>query len=148
MDSRIYPVPSGLHPIPSYLLDLRSDSEVDYDLLHPKPVSDEKNVWFFWHSGYTQMHPYAQRNIRAWNRRFSKQGWAIRVLDRLPSSPLNVANFLDVSDPDTFPRVFVDGTIGGNYAPQHTYDLVHWPLLLKYGGVYADVGLMQIGDLV
>lgn len=93
------------------------------------------------------MHPYTQRNIRAWYRRFSKQGWAIRVLDRLNSSPLNVANFLDISDTETFPRAFVDGTIGGDYAPQHTSDLVRWPLLLKYGGVYADVGLMQIGDL-
>lgn len=93
------------------------------------------------------MHPYTQRSIRAWHRRFSKSGWVIRVLDRLPSSPLNVANFLDISDRDTFPRAFVDGTIGGNYAPQHTSDLIRFPLLLKYGGVYADVGLIQIGDL-
>ena len=147
MDSQIYPVPAGLHAIPNHLLDLRSDSEVDYDLLHPKPVSDEKNIWFFWHTGYTNMHPYTQRNVRAWHRRFSKQGWTIRVLDRLPSSPLNVANFLDISDPGTFPRAFIDGTVGGDYAPQHTSDLVRFPLLLKYGGVYADVGVMQIGDL-
>lgn len=93
------------------------------------------------------MHPYTKRNIRAWHRRFSKSGWTIRVLDRLPSSPLNVANFLDIHDSGTFPRAFVDGKIGGDYAPQHTSDLVRWPLLLKYGGVYADVGLMQIGDL-
>jgi hypothetical protein len=93
------------------------------------------------------MHPYTQRNIRAWHRRFSRQGWVIRVLDRQPHSPLNVANFLDISDPETFPKAFVNGTIGGDYAPQHTSDLVRWPLLLKYGGVYADVGLMQIGDL-
>jgi len=38
-------------------------------------------------------------------------------------------------------------TVGGDYAPQHTSDLVRWPLLLKYGGVYAYVGMMQIGDL-
>jgi len=142
-----YPLPAGLHIIPTHLLDLRPDSEIDHDLLHPKPISDEKNIWFFWHSGYMQMHPYTQRNIRAWHRRFSQQGWTIRVLDRLPSSPLNVANFLDISDPGTFPRAFVDGTIGGDYAPQHTSDLVRWPLLLKYGGVYADVGMIQIGNL-
>lgn len=69
------------------------------------------------------------------------------MLDRQPSSPLNVANFLDISDPGTFPRAFTDGTIGGDYAAQHTSDLVRWPLLLKYGGVYADVGMIQIGDL-
>jgi hypothetical protein len=147
MDSEIYPVPAGLHAIPKYLLDLRPDSEVDHDLFHPKPISDEKNIWFFWHTGYTNMHPSSQRNVRAWHRRFSKQGWTIRVLDRLPSSPLNVAKFLDTFDPDTFPRAFIDGTIGGDYAPQHTSDLVRFPLLLKYGGVYADVGMMQIGDL-
>ena len=88
MDSQIYPIPAGLYAIPSHLLDLRPDSEVDHDLLHPKPVSDEKNVRFFWHSDYTNMHPYSQRNIRAWHRRFSKQGWTIRVLDRLLPRPL------------------------------------------------------------
>lgn len=133
--------------MPADQLDLRPDSEIDHDLLHPKPISDEKNVWFFWHTGYQHMHPYTQRNIRAWHRRFSKAGWAIRVLNRLSDSPLNIAKFLDVSDPSTFPRTFIDGTIGGDYAPQHTSDLVRFPLLLKYGGVYADVGLIQIGDL-
>ena len=38
------------------------------------------------------------------------------------------------------------GIICDDYAAQHTSDLVRWPLL-KYGGVYADVGLIQIGDL-
>ena len=143
----MYPIPPGLHPIPTNLLDLRPDSEIDHDILHPKPISNEKNIWFFWHTGYTAMHPYAQRNVRAWYRRLSPQGWSIRVLDRLPSSPLSVSNFVDTSDPRLFPRAFIDGTIGGDYAAQHTSDLVRWPLLLKYGGVYADVGLIQIGDL-
>jgi hypothetical protein len=146
-----YPLPAGVHIISTHLLDLRPDSEVDHDLLHPKPISaddnDEKNIWLFWHSGYTNMHPYTKRNIRGWHRRFSKHGWTVRVLDRQPSSPLNVANFLNISDPATFPQAFLDGTIGGDYAPQHTSDLVRWPLLLKYGGVYADVGMIQIGDL-
>jgi Capsular polysaccharide synthesis protein len=147
MHPQVYPIPEGLHPIPTHLLDLRPDSEIDHDLLHPKPISNEKNIWFFWHTGYTNMHPYAQRNIRAWYRRFSPQGWSIRVLDRLLSSPLNVSNFLNTSDPGTFPRAFTDGTIRGDYAAQHTSDLVRLPLLLKYGGVYADVGFIQIGDL-
>jgi Capsular polysaccharide synthesis protein len=142
-----YPIPPGLHPIPTNLLDLRPDSEIDHDLLHPKPVTDEKNVWFFWNTGYSTMHPCTQRNIRAWHRRFSPQGWSIRVLDLLPSSLLNVANFLNTSDPQTFPRTFIEGTIGGEYPAQQISDQVRWPLLLKYGGVYADVGLMQFGDL-
>ncbi|KAL8897424.1 MAG: hypothetical protein Q9207_007226 [Kuettlingeria erythrocarpa] len=147
MESYTYSLPSGLHVIPQAQLDLRPDEEIDHDLLQPPPVSHEKNAWFFWNTGYTHMHPYTQRNIRAWHRRLSKQGWVIRVLDRQPESPLNVARFLDITDPATFPRAFTDGTIGGEYAAQHTSDLVRWPLLLRYGGVYADVGLMQIGDL-
>lgn len=147
MNSQAYPIPEGLHAISLHHLDLRSDIEIDHDLTHPIPVSDEKNIWFFWHSGFTTMHPYTKRNIRIWHRRFSKQGWVIRVLDRSPSSPLNIVNFLDVSDMEAFPRAFIDGTIGGDYAPQHTSDLVRWPLLLKYGGVYADVGMIQIGDI-
>ena len=147
MDFPEYARPFGLHAIPDHLLDLRPDAEVDHDLTQPPPISSDKNVWFFWHSGYANMHPYTQRNIRAWHRRFSKKGWTIRVLNRQSSSPLNVANFLDVSDAGTFPNAFIDGTIGGDYAPQHTSDLMRWPLLLKYGGVYADVGMIQIGDL-
>ncbi|KAF7917255.1 uncharacterized protein EAE97_012048 [Botrytis byssoidea] len=145
--SDLYIRPEGVHVIPKESLDLRPDSEIDYDILHPKPISSEKNIWFFWHSGFSNMHHYTQRNVRAWHRRFTKQGWTVRVIDRQPSSPLNVANFLDVNDLGTFPGAFIDGTIGGDHSPQHTSDLVRFPLLLKYGGVYADVGMMQIGDL-
>ncbi|RAK72656.1 glycosyltransferase [Aspergillus fijiensis CBS 313.89] len=138
----LYTPPVGMHAIPHHLLDLRDDSQIDHDIIHAKPVSDEKNIWFFWTSGYTNMHPYTRRNVRAWHRRFSKLGWTIRVLDCE-----NVREYLDVTDPTLFPRAFADGTIGGTYAPQHTSDLVRFPLLLRYGGVYADVGFIQIGDL-
>lgn len=147
MDNNTYPLPFGVHALPQSSLDLRPDLQIDHDILHPAPVTSEKNIWFFWHTGFARMHPYIQRNIRAWHRRFSTSGWTIRVLDRQPDSFLNVAHFLDVTDERTFPRAFTDGTIGGDYAPQHTSDLVRWPLLLRYGGVYADAGLMQIGDI-
>ncbi|KAJ5669443.1 Capsular polysaccharide synthesis [Penicillium macrosclerotiorum] len=142
-----YPLPPGMHVIPSQVLDMRSDVDIDFDLMHPPPVTGTKNVWFFWHSGYETMHPYTQRNVRAWHRRFSKQGWTVRVMDRRPGSKSNIANFLNVTDHTTFPRAFIDENLTGYYALQHTSDLVRWPLLLRYGGVYADVGLMQIGDL-
>ncbi|CAG9949911.1 unnamed protein product [Clonostachys rosea f. rosea IK726] len=147
MEPLTYPIPQGLHKVPDYLFDNRPDAEIDAELLNPPPVKDVKNVWFFWHSGFSSMHGYTQRNVRAWYRRLSKSGWVIRVLDRQPSSPLNIDQFLDTSDPETFPKAFVDGAIGGTYGIQHTSDLVRWPLLLKYGGVYADVGMLQIGDL-
>jgi hypothetical protein len=144
-----YPIPDGMHIIPPDHLDTRSDLLVDSDLTNPKPIveGDEKNIWFFWHNGYSGMHPYCQRNVRAWHRRFSRLGWVVRVVDRKPGSPLNISNFLDVTDPSLFPRAFTEDTLSGSHALQHTSDLVRWPLLLRYGGVYADVGLMQIGDL-
>ncbi|KAJ8121068.1 hypothetical protein ONZ43_g2389 [Nemania bipapillata] len=142
-----YEIPEGLYQVPDHLLDLRPDNDVDHDLLHPRPITDEKNVWFFWHSGFTQMHTYGQRTVRAYHRRFSKLGWVIRVVDCEPESPLHIGRFLDFHDPGTFPKAFREGTIGGDYAAQHYSDLVRWPLLLRHGGVYADVGMIQIGDL-
>jgi hypothetical protein len=142
-----YPIPPGLYAIPDHLLDTRPDTAIDEDILSPKPVTSEKNIWFFWHSGYASMHPYTKRNVRAWHRRLSKQGWTVRVIDRQPDSPFNVARFLDTEDPENFPRAFIDGTLAGDHAAQHVSDLVRWPLLLQYGGVYTDVGMLQIGDL-
>lgn len=148
MTSFTYPVPKGVHAIPLAQLDTRPYAEIDRAILNPPPLSDSiKNAWFFWHTGYTHMHPYTRRNVRAWYRRLTPLGWSIRVLDLQPDSPLNVSNFLDVTDPSVFPQAFVDGAIDGAYGIQHTSDLVRWPLLLRYGGVYADVGMLQIGDL-
>lgn len=141
-----YKIPAGVHAIPHELLDLRSDDQIDQELLDPPAITSEKNIWFFWHQGFSRMHPYTQRNVRAYFRRLSPQGWTIRVIDRVEGSPLNIANFLDVTT-ENFPQAFVDGVIGGDHAPQHTSDLVRFPLLVKYGGVYADVGMLQIGDL-
>lgn len=119
MESPSYPIPPGLYAIPDYLLDLRSDSEVDHDLMNPKPVTGEKNIWLFWHSGYASMHPYAKRTVRAYHRRFSKQGWVIRVVDREPSSPLNIGNFVDLTE-ENFPRAFIDRTLTGGTPPSTT----------------------------
>ncbi|KAI0885038.1 uncharacterized protein GGS22DRAFT_162568 [Annulohypoxylon maeteangense] len=146
-DSTPYPLPQGLHLIPQELLDTRPDASIDHTIQNPPPVTSSKNIWFFWDTGYASMHNYTKRNIRSWHRRLSKQNWTIRVLDRVPGSPSNVSNFLPVTDPTVFPRAFTEGTISGRYAVQHASDLVRFPLLLRYGGVYADVGLLQIGDL-
>ncbi|KAK0622082.1 capsular polysaccharide synthesis protein-domain-containing protein [Bombardia bombarda] len=142
-----YHLPIGMHLLPPSLLDLRPTSEIDNDLLHPAAVASEKNIWFFWDTGFQRMPAHNQRNIRTWHRRLSKLGWTIRVVDKLPGSPLNISNFLDIHDPHTFPSCFTQGTITGAFSAQHTSDLVRFPLLLRYGGVYADAGMMQIGDL-
>ncbi|TGJ81241.1 hypothetical protein E0Z10_g7520 [Xylaria hypoxylon] len=144
-----YPIPAGCHAIPANELDLRSDAEIDLELVNPKPISTDtlKNLFFFWHSGYESMHPYTKRNVRAHYRRMAKHGWTVYVINRAEGSPLNIANFVDVTDPALFPKAFLDGRVGGEFAPQHTSDLVRWPLLMKYGGIYTDVGQLQIGDL-
>ncbi|KAI0525383.1 hypothetical protein F5B22DRAFT_336633 [Xylaria bambusicola] len=144
-----YPIPAGCHAIPAEELDLRSDAEIDQSLANPRPISTDyqKNIFFFWHSGYEFMHPYTKRNVRAHYRRLAKFGWNIYVINRVEGSPLNIVNFVDVTDPELFPKAFLDGRIGGDFAPQHTSDLVRWPLLMKYGGIYTDVGQLQIGDL-
>ncbi|KAL8688881.1 MAG: hypothetical protein Q9218_005311 [Villophora microphyllina] len=143
MASHSYPILTGLHAIPNDLLNLRPDTEIDHDLLHPQPVSDEKNIWVFWHSGYTNIAPSAP-NIGAFG---SRAGSSASSTANSPRRRSMWPILLDTSDPATFPCAFTDGIIGADYAAQRTSDLVRWPLLLKYGGVYADVGLMQIGDL-
>ena len=145
-----YPMPAGVHAEPHELLDLRPDAEIEAGLLQPDPGSaarSEKNVWFFWDGGYGAMHGYTKRNVIAWHRRLSRRGWTVRVVDRAPGSAGHVGRYLDVDDPSLFPAAFARGALAGTYAAQHYSDLVRWPLLLRYGGVYADVGLLQIGDL-
>jgi hypothetical protein len=140
-------IPKGLHAIPPEELNLQSDIEIDIELKSSRLVTSEKNIWLFWHSGFDTLHPYTKRNVCAWHQRFSRKGWTVRVVSCQPGDPLHIKNFVDINDPDTFPEAFRNGTMGGKYAAQHTSDLVRFPLLLKYGGVYTDVGMIQIGDL-
>jgi hypothetical protein len=142
-----YLIPDGCYAVPHESLDLRPDAEIDSELQSMRPIVSEKNVWLFWHAGYSALHPYTKRNVRTWHRRFSKKGWTVRVVSTQAGDALNIANLLDIKDRNLFPNAFVDGTIGGKYAAQHTSDLVRWPLLLSYGGIYADVGMIQIGDI-
>jgi len=147
MNPSVYSMLVSVHTIPTQLLDLRPDNEIDITLLKPPPISSERNIFFLWHSGFTKMHPYTLRNIRAYHRRLSKLGWTICILDRIPNSHLNISQYIDITDPDTIPTAFINGTIAGAYAAQHASELVRWHLLVKYDGVYADVRLLLIGDL-
>ncbi|KAJ4152741.1 hypothetical protein LMH87_009263 [Akanthomyces muscarius] len=71
-----------MYTIPSERLDLRPDAEVDRVLMQHRPVTDDKNIWFYWHDGYENMYPTAQRTVRAYHRRFSKLGWKVRQSGR------------------------------------------------------------------
>lgn len=120
-------------------------------LLHlsrPKPPTPgSKSIFAFWHAGLDALPPSAMRTVSNWHRRFSPLGWTIYLLNTVPGSPLNVSNFIDTSSPSEVPEAFTNGTIDGTYARQHTSDLIRFPLLLKYGGMYLDVGVLQFGDL-
>ncbi|KUJ07631.1 uncharacterized protein LY89DRAFT_691697 [Mollisia scopiformis] len=142
-----YKMPAGCHVIPPHLVDSRTDAEIQQDLATFKPVTSTKNFWGFYGTGFEEMPPHYRRNVETWVRRTSRQGWTVRILNQVKDHPLNVEKFLDTKDPDTVPKAFIDQKVGGDFSPQHVSDLVRFPLLLKYGGIYADVGCMLIGDL-
>jgi hypothetical protein len=141
-----YPIVPGTsyHILPTVL----SAETIPSEILHPGlPTSGSKSIFAFWHSGVEHAPPYLLRNVLDWHRRFSALGWKIYVLDTLPGSALNVSNFIDTSSRYVVPEAFTRGTLDGTYAAQHTSDLIRYPLLLKYGGIYLDMGILQFGDL-
>jgi hypothetical protein len=94
------------------------------------------------------MPPYLLRNVLSWHTRFSPHGWTIYVIDTVPGSPLHMANYIDITSSDVFPASLINGGMHNDpYAAQHTSDLIRYPLLLKYGGMYLDVGVLQFGDI-
>ncbi|CAN9328834.1 unnamed protein product [Alternaria alternata] len=127
---------------------ISTDGPLPEALTSPKPPGlGSKSIFAFWNSGIHNLPPNLLRNVIAWYRRFSPLGWTIYVLDVVPDSSLNVANYIDTESPLVVPAAFTRGTLNGHYAAQHTSDLIRYPLLLKYGGVYLDVGILQFGDL-
>lgn len=141
-----YPAIPGTSPITP----IEQSKALPSDLFssYPSPPTPcSKSIFAFWHSGLQNLPPYLLRNVTNWHTRFSPLGWTIFVLDTVPDSPLNVSNFIDTSDPAAVPEAFTNGTLDGTYAAQHTSDLIRYPILLKYGGIYLDVGVLQFGDL-
>ncbi|PSN75403.1 hypothetical protein BS50DRAFT_568065 [Corynespora cassiicola Philippines] len=117
-------------------------------LTHPHaPTRGSKHIFAFWDSGLESLPPYLKRNILSWYKRYSPLGWTIYVLDNITDSPRNVSNFLDTTSRSVVPLAFTQRDVNGTYSAQHTSDLIRYPLLLRYGGVYLDVGILQFGDL-
>ncbi|KAH8724140.1 hypothetical protein GQ44DRAFT_802212 [Phaeosphaeriaceae sp. PMI808] len=136
------PISYKIHPTP-----IQQDS-LPPQLTNPTPPTPgSKSIFAFWHSGIHSLPPYLLRNVLNWHTRFSPLGWTIYVLDTLPSSPLNISNYINTTSPSVVPAAFTNGTLDGTYAAQHTSDLIRYPFLLKYGGIYLDVGILQFGDL-
>lgn len=130
-------------PIPS-----ENTSALPAALTAPSPPErGSKSIFAFWHSGIRTMPPYLLRNVLSWHRRFSPVGWTVYVIDNVADSPLNLANFIDVTDPTVVPAALIDGRIEGSYKAQVMSDFSRFPLLLKYGGIYLDTGVSQFGDI-
>ncbi|MCJ1440296.1 MAG: hypothetical protein MMC23_000779 [Stictis urceolatum] len=139
MASEKYTLPSGLKVIANP--DNRSNSEIASALRSYQPVTSEKNVWAFWHSGIDTVRPWSQRNVINWARRLGPD-WTVRVLDDVPGSPNHLSKFVPGS---YFPDAFNDKTMLG--PPQHASDLLRLPLLYMHGGVWMDVGMVLLRHL-
>lgn len=134
-----YIAPQGARLAPSR--DIRSDEEIALALQKYQPVTSEKNVWAFWHSGWADMRPWCQRNIINWVRRLGPE-WTVRVLDDVNDSANNLSRFVTSS---YFPSAFNGKDMAG--PPQHMSDLLRLPLLFLHGGVWMDVGMLLLRHL-
>ncbi|KOS19845.1 hypothetical protein ESCO_005736 [Escovopsis weberi] len=129
-------LPPGVRLIPAERIDSRTDEEILAWLQEPHPVTSEKNVWAFWHSGLTNAPPWVQRCIIGWVRRLGPE-WTVHVLDHVRGSKTDVSHYVE---PSFFPEAFNNYTMNGLNSGAHQADLARLPLLLKYGGVWLDAG--------
>jgi hypothetical protein len=122
--------------------DSRTDNEILDSLTKHVPVTSEKNIWSYWHSGIHSMPGWCQRNIVNWIR--LNDGWTLRILDHVPDSPNNALKWFDA---DMLPETFVKKTMDGHYTGPHSADFLRGVALYQYGGVWMDVGIILIRDL-
>ncbi|KAL2808284.1 hypothetical protein BJX63DRAFT_409745 [Aspergillus granulosus] len=123
---------------PTEPLDSRSDGEILASLAQRRPVTSEKNIWAFWHSGAAAMPKWCQRNIADWQR-ICGPSWTIRVLDTVPNSPNHALQFIP---PEMLPETFVKETMEGPYVGPHSADFLRGACLYLHGGVFMDVGII------
>ena len=116
--------------------DTRKDVEILDSLTHHVPITSEKNVWTYWHSGVQNMPAWSQRNIINWVRLHGPD-WTVRVLDTVPNSPNHALTWVA---PEQLPEAFVKGTMTGPYVGPHSADFLRGAALYTYGGVWMDVG--------
>ncbi|KAF3940319.1 hypothetical protein ABW19_dt0201044 [Dactylella cylindrospora] len=124
-------------------LDARTDEEIFASLVEFSPVTSEKNIWAYWHSGLKSMPTWCQRNIANWIR-LCGPSWNVHILDSVPDSPNNVLKWVP---PGLLPETFVKGTTDGPYVGPHSADFLRGACLYLYGGVYMDVGIILFRSL-
>jgi hypothetical protein len=123
--------------------DARSSEEILKSLKEFRPVTSEKNIWAFWHSGVDGMPAWCQRNVADWVR-IQGPSWTVRILDSDPSSPNFLLRYVDK---DSMPTAIVEGGMTGPFTGQHTADFVRSATIYKYGGIFMDVGILLIRRL-
>lgn len=107
--------PEGLRYIPKELLDSRTDEEIAAWLQHKHPITSEKNVWYFWHTGWDSMKPWVQRGVINSVRRLGSD-WTVHFTDNVPGSETHIYNYID---PEKYlPPAFKNGTMEGPTAGQ------------------------------
>ncbi|KAL4874745.1 capsular polysaccharide synthesis protein-domain-containing protein [Aspergillus karnatakaensis] len=140
-----FPIPSEyesqLRHVPA--LDNRPDDEILHSASTYQPITSERNIWAFWHSGLDSMPAWCKRNIINWAR-LNGRGWTIRVLDQVEDSTNNVQSYLP---PDLIPPVFLKKQITGPFKGQHSADLIRGGLLYTHGGIWMDVGIILFRKL-
>lgn len=132
------PIPDEFQPELRFIepLDKCSDAEILNSLNKHQPITSEKNVWTYWHSGVPTMPPWMQRNIMNWVRLLGPS-WTVRVLDKVPNSPNHALSWLSS---DQLPECFVKDTMTGPYVGPRSADFLRGTALYRYGGVWMDVG--------
>lgn len=120
--------------------DNRSDDEIIHQLSQHQPVTSEKNIWAFWHSGLETVPPWVKRNIVSWVR-INGSEWTVRVLDSKDESPNNALKYIPT---ELLPECFVKGTMTGPYIGPHSADFLRGACLYRHGGVFLDVGSILV----
>lgn len=123
--------------------DCRTDEQIFASLSEYKPITSEKNVWAYWHSGLSNMPKWNQRNVIDWVRILGPE-WTVRVLDSVAGSVNHVLQFAPES---LMPSAFVDRTMDGPFVGQHGADLTRTACLYEHGGVWMDVGSILVRHL-
>jgi hypothetical protein len=123
--------------------DTRRDPDPIASLSEFQPVTSEKNIWCFWHSGLHGLPAWCRRNVLDWMR-INGPSWTVRVLDSNPES----ANYISKYIPENMmPEAIVQGAMTGPFIGQHTADFVRSAVIYCHGGVFMDVGILLIRRL-
>lgn len=118
------------------IVDHRTDQDILQSLDEFIPVTSEKNIWAFWHSGIANMPGWCQRNVIDWVR-ICGPSWTIRILNNEPESSNYALKHVSA---ELLPEAFVQREMDGPYVGPHSADFLRGACLIEHGGVFIDVG--------